>query len=119
VSRASVWGRAHLNIARFFIRQTIGLDGQGQYLVPDDQLTLAGKADISRLTFTIGRFSSKDIFDINTYANDPRKQFMNWALVANAAWDYPADSLGYTTGVAIEVNQPKWTIPGLRLHVEL
>jgi high affinity Mn2+ porin len=100
----------HLNIARLFIRQTIGLDGQGQNLVADDQLTLAGKTDVSRLTFTIGRFSAKDIFDNNAYANDPRKQFMNWALVANIAWDYPADSLGYTTGAAVELNQPNWTL---------
>ena len=42
--------------ARLFIRQTIGLGGE-QEDVPDDQLTLAGKQDISRLTFTIGRFS--------------------------------------------------------------
>jgi high affinity Mn2+ porin len=62
------------------------------------------------LTLTAGRFSSKDIFDSNTYANDPRKQFMNWALVANAAWDYPADSLGYTTGVAVEADKSKWSL---------
>ena len=78
--------------------------------MPDDQLTLAGKQDISRLTFTIGRFSAMDIFDNNTYANDPRTQFMNWALMANDAWDYPMDTVGYTTGFAVELNQPKWTL---------
>lgn len=100
----------HLNIARLFIRQTIGLGGSAKEAVAEDQLTLAGKRDVARLTFTVGRFSSKDIFDTNAYANDPRKQFMNWALVASPTWDYPADSLGYTTGVAIELNQPKWTL---------
>jgi high affinity Mn2+ porin len=34
---------------------------------------------------------------------------MNWALMANEAWDYPADSLGYLTGIALELNQPRWT----------
>jgi high affinity Mn2+ porin len=98
------------DLARCFIRQIIGLGGEKEDLV-DDQLTLAGKEDISRLIFTIGRFSAKDIFDGNTYANDPRTQFMNWSLsTANAAWDYPADSLGYTTGVAVELNQPKWAL---------
>jgi high affinity Mn2+ porin len=96
-------------VARLFIRQTIGLGGEKENLV-GDQLTLAGKQDISRLTITIGRFSSKDIFDNNAYANDPRTQFMNWAFTANAAWDYPADGLGYTTGVAVEWNHPKWTL---------
>jgi high affinity Mn2+ porin len=99
-----------LNLARVFIRQTIGLGGEEKENVVDDQLTLAGKQDISRLTFTVGRFSAKDIFDNNIYANDPRKQFMNWALVANVTWDYPADSLGYTTGVAMELHQPKWAL---------
>ena len=42
--------------ARFFVRQTFGLGGE-QEDVKDDQLTLAGKQDISRLTFTVGRFT--------------------------------------------------------------
>lgn len=96
-------------VARFFIRQTIGLGGDKEDVV-EDPLTLAGKQDISRLTFTIGRFGSKDIFDNNAYANDARTQFMNWAFTANAAWDYPADALGYTTGVAVELNQPRWAL---------
>jgi high affinity Mn2+ porin len=54
--------------------------------------------------------SAKDIFDNNAYANDPRTQFMNWGLMANEAWDYPGDSLGYITGFAAELNQPKWAI---------
>lgn len=97
------------SITRLFIRQTIGFGGE-QEDVADDQLTLAGKQDISRLTLTLGRFSAKDIFDNNAYANDPRTQFMNWALMANEAWDYPADAIGYTTGLAVELNQPKWTL---------
>jgi len=100
------------NIARLFIRQTMVLDNRHQDFVSGDQLTLAGKQDVSRLTFTIGRFSLKDIFDNNAYANDPRKQFMNWALMANAAWDYPSDALGYTTGAAVELNQLKWALRG-------
>jgi high affinity Mn2+ porin len=96
-------------ITRLFIRQTIGLGGE-QEDVADDALTLAGRQDVSRLTFTLGRFSAKDVFDNNAYANDPRTQFMSWALMANEAWDYPADAIGYTTGLAVEFNQPKWTL---------
>ncbi|HYB89557.1 MAG TPA: carbohydrate porin [Candidatus Binataceae bacterium] len=102
-------GYPRVNIARLFIRQTIGFGGE-QEDAPDDELTLAGKQDISRLTLTIGRLTPTDIFDKNTYAGDPRTQFMNWSLMANGAWDYPSDSLGYTTGLAIELNQPKWTL---------
>jgi len=93
---------------RIFVRQTIGLGGD-QEKVEDDQLHLAGSEDISRITLTVGKMSAKDIFDNNTYANDSRTQFMSWSLMANEAWDYPADSLGFTTGAAIEWNGPKWT----------
>jgi len=97
------------NFARLFIRQTIGLGG-GQEAVPDDPITLAAHRDISRLTFTLGRFSPLDICDNNTYAQDPRTQFMNWAMMGNLAWDYGQDTIGFTTGLAVELNQPKWAL---------
>jgi high affinity Mn2+ porin len=97
----------HVNLARVLIRQTIGLGGDEE-TVEDDQFQLAGKRDISRVTFTVGRMSAKDIFDNNSYANDPRTQFMSWGLMANEAWDYPADSLGFMTGAAVELNEPGW-----------
>jgi len=94
--------------AHLFVRQTIGLGGE-QENIADDQMTLASKEDISRLTFSVGRLSPTDIFDKNTYAGDPHTQFMNWAAVTNITWDYPADQIGFTTGIAIELNQPDWT----------
>jgi high affinity Mn2+ porin len=99
----------NVNLPRLFIRQTVGLGGE-QENIADDQLNLAGEQDVSRLTFTLGKFSVKDVFDNNAYANDPRTQFMNWALMANEAWDYPADALGYITGFAAELNQPGWAV---------
>ncbi len=99
----------NVNFARLFLRQTIGLGGE-QEEIPDGQLTLASKQDVSRITFTVGRMSVGDIFDTNAYANDPRTQFLNWAFINNEAWDYPADSLGYITGATIELNQPSWAI---------
>jgi high affinity Mn2+ porin len=97
------------NITRLFIRQIINLGGDEEP-IQDDDFDLAGLEDVSRITLTLGRFSAKDIFDNNAYANDPRAQFMNWGLMANEAWDYPADAIGYTTGLAIELNKPKWTL---------
>jgi len=99
----------YFTFARLFIRQTIGLGGE-QEDVLDDQLTLAGKQDISRLTFTLGRFSPLDICDNNTYAHDQHTQFMNWAMMGNLTWDYGQDTIGYTTGFAVELNQPKWAL---------
>ncbi|HVB59319.1 MAG TPA: carbohydrate porin [Candidatus Acidoferrales bacterium] len=95
--------------AHLFIRQTISLGGKRES-VSDGSLTLAGEQDISRLTFTLGRFSPTDMFDHNTYAQDAHTQFMNWAMQTNLAWDFPSDSVGYTTGIAVELNQPKWAV---------
>ncbi len=94
---------------RAFVRQNFGFGGE-QEDVADDDFHLAGKQDISRVTVTIGKMSAKDVFDNNAYANDGRTQFMSWGLAANEAWDYPADSLGFMTGLAIELNQPTWTL---------
>jgi high affinity Mn2+ porin len=103
-------GSYHGNIAptRVFIRQTIGLGGD-QEPVADDAFHLGGQQDVSRITLTVGEISVLDIFDQNSYANDSTLQFLNWALVGNEAWDYPANSLGYTTGFAAELNQQNWT----------
>jgi len=99
----------NFNIVRAFLRQTIGLGGETE-TVADDSVNLAGKRDISRLTITAGKISAKDLFDNNTYANNPRTQFLDWSLMANNAWDYPADALGYMTGLALDLNQPRWAI---------
>ncbi len=96
-------------IARAFVRQTFSF-GPEDEKVEDDSLHLARVQAQPRLTLTMGKFSAKDIFDNNTYANDPRTQFMNWALMANPGWDYPADSLGFETGFAAELNQRDWAV---------
>jgi high affinity Mn2+ porin len=96
-------------IARLFVRQTIGLGGE-QEDVPDGPLMLAGKQDISRLTITLGRFTPTDISDANIYAQDPHTQFMNWGAVTDLAWDYGEDTIGYTTGIAFDFNQPTWAL---------
>jgi len=98
----------NVNIPRLFVRQYFGLGGDTES-IPDDQLDLARQVNIARITLTAGKYSAKDIFDNNAYANDPRTQFMNWALMANESWDYPADALGYITGFAAELNEPGWT----------
>jgi high affinity Mn2+ porin len=99
----------NFTLSRVFLRQVIGLGGE-QETIEDDALQLAGKQDVRRVTITLGKFSVKDVFDNNAYANDPRTQFMNWSLMANGAFDYAADSLGFTHGFAVELNQPQWAL---------
>src|ERR1700730_11765700 len=95
--------------AHLFLRQTFGLGGE-QEDVPGDQLQLAERVDISRLTFTIGRLSVGDQFDTNAYAHSARTQFLNWVLNDNGAFDYAADSLGVIEGATVELNQKKWAL---------
>jgi len=52
--------------------------------------------------FIAGKFGMVDYFDVNTYSNSPRTQFLNWALINNGAWDYPADTRGYTGGIVMQ-----------------
>jgi high affinity Mn2+ porin len=33
---------------------------------------------------------------------------MNWSLMSNGAWDYPANTRGYTVGGVIEYHAPQW-----------
>jgi high affinity Mn2+ porin len=92
-------------LCRAYLREMIGLGGEKE--ANDDGL--GGAKDVSNLTFTVGHLSAKDIFDNNAYANDSRTQFMNWSLMANDAWDYPANTLGFTNGAVAELNMRTWT----------
>jgi high affinity Mn2+ porin len=93
--------------ARIFFRQTWGLGGEWER-VEDGANQLAGPRDINRITFTIGKMSAADQFDTNAYSHDPRTQFMNWSLMYDGAWDYPANTRGYTYGATIEINTVWW-----------
>jgi high affinity Mn2+ porin len=76
-----------------------------------DQLNqVAGERDVHRLAVVVGKLAATDIADDNRYAHDPRTQFLNWALMYNGAWDYPANVRGYTYGVALDYNTKNWSI---------
>jgi high affinity Mn2+ porin len=96
-------------IARLLFRQTIGLGGE-QEKVEDEANQVAGVRDISRITFSIGKMGAPDGFDNNRYSHDPRTQFLNWSLMYNGAWDYPANVRGYTYGGTVEWNEKDWAV---------
>lgn len=64
----------------------------------------------SRLTITAGKIRRADFFDNNSYSHDPRSQFLNYSLMINGAWDYPADTRGYTQGLVVALVQPGWAV---------
>jgi high affinity Mn2+ porin len=95
--------------SRLFLRQTFGFGGE-QETLESAQNQLSDKVDVSRLTLQVGRFAVTDVFDNNSYAKDPRKDFMNWALWAPGAFDYSADQIGFTYGATAEFNQKDWAL---------
>jgi high affinity Mn2+ porin len=96
-----------LNIARVFVRQTFGLGGE-QETIEDGPNQLPGKQDISRVTVVAGKMSVIDYFDGNTYAHDPRTNFMNWNMYCCGSYDLTMDKVGYTWGALAELNQKYW-----------
>jgi high affinity Mn2+ porin len=94
---------------RYYFKQTFGFGGE-QEDVADAPHQLAGKRDIDRVTFIIGRFAVGDFFDNNAYAHDPRADFMNWAMWESGAFDFPADLPGFTRGAVVELNRKDWAV---------
>ena len=97
-------------IARAYLQQYIPLRNTGYEYVQDDLNQLAGRIPTDRVMISIGKFSISDFFDYNSYSKDPRTQFFNWSIWANGAWDYPADTRGYTYGIVTELIKPSWSI---------
>jgi high affinity Mn2+ porin len=96
-------------IARLYLRQTFEW-GKEKDTITDDQNQLAGLKSKRYLSITAGKFGMADFFDGNNFSHDPRTQFMNWALMDNGAWDYPANTRGYVLGLYTELGQPDWTL---------
>jgi high affinity Mn2+ porin len=99
----------HYNTSRLYLRQTFGLGGETEK-IEDDENQLSGTVDVNRITLSLGKFAANDFFDQNAYSHDSRTQFLNWALWESAAWDYPADVIGYTGGFVAEYNTKNWMI---------
>jgi high affinity Mn2+ porin len=95
-----------ISIARLFYRQVIALTNKTTYQ-PSDFNKLSGYIPDKYLAFTVGGISMTDYFDDNKYSHDPRTQFMTWSLMDAGAWDYPANTRGYTPSVVIEYVSPK------------
>ncbi len=93
-------------LARFFFRQIIPLNKDLSYQESDIN-KLGGKKPTNFFSFTIGKICVSDYFDSNRYSHDPRTQFMSWALMSNGAWDFPANTKGYTPSLVLEYVTPK------------
>jgi hypothetical protein len=96
-------------LARTYLRFMLPLGPELTSLsAAQDQI--AGTEAQSRIELKVGRLAVNDDFDKNRYAGSTRTEFMNWSLWANTAWDYAADTRGYTNGVMIGYLGPVWSL---------
>lgn len=96
-------------VARRYLQWTLPLGGDLQ-AVERAQDQLPGRQAARRVEVKLGKMAVNDDFDKNRYANSTRTQFMNWALWNNPAWDFAADTRGYTNGLMAAWINPHWTL---------
>ena len=97
-----------LYMARYYLQQIIPLSKQAFDTIDEDANQLKEILPASRIVITAGKFAISDFFDNNSVSHDPRTAFLNWSLMSNGAYDYPANTRGYTLGFVAEIINPKW-----------
>lgn len=95
--------------ARAEIHQTIGLTDKmvSQQRGP---LALATEVPERRIEIRAGKFTLPDVLDQNAVLSDSHYQFMNWTIDDDGAWDYAADTRGYTVGADLEYQDRAWGV---------
>ena len=107
--RAGPGGRQIPYIARLYLDWNLPLSAaRSSVAAAQDQLP--GAVANARIQLKLGRFAVSDDFDQNRYANNTRSQFLNWDFINAAAYDYAADTRGYSDGFVAALVQPRWTL---------
>jgi high affinity Mn2+ porin len=94
-------------IARLMWHQIIPLSGE-KAAATRTPYSLFSTLPVRRLELRFGKFSMADFFDVNTYGTDSTFQFMNWTVDNNGAYDYAADTRGFTFGAMLEYHDRRW-----------
>ena len=94
-------------VARAMIHQMIPLSAETTE-ADVGPLQLESTVPVRRLDIRAGKMSTVDWFDVNAIGSDSHLQFMNWAIDNNGAYDYAADTRGYTYGLILEYNDRSW-----------
>ena len=95
-------------LSRGVIHQTIGLTDE---MVDQERgpLALATKVPVRRFDVRVGKMGLPDVLDVNSVGTDSHMQFTNWTIDNNGAWDYAADTRGYTVGGVLEYDDRTWS----------
>ncbi len=96
-------------VARLMFHQIIGLSKE-KVENQRGPLSLFNQLPARRLEIRAGKFTMPDFFDVNSVGSDSHLQFMNWAIDQNGAYDYAADTRGYTWGAIAEYQDRNWAL---------
>ncbi|HEV2488735.1 MAG TPA: carbohydrate porin [Candidatus Acidoferrales bacterium] len=96
-------------LARLLLRQIVPLSKER---IPAEHtfLGLSTSLPKRRLELWIGKFTIPDFFDTNSPGSDSHFQFMNWTVDDNGAYDYAANTRGYTDGAMMEFDNGRWSV---------
>ena len=96
-------------IARIMLHKTIALSSESME-ADRGPFQLASSLPVRRLEFRLGKMSLADFFDVNSVGSDSHLQFMNWVIDNNGAYDYAADTRGYTYAAYVEYQDRNWGV---------
>jgi high affinity Mn2+ porin len=96
-------------LARGMIHKVIALS-QDKIENERTSLSLFTELPRRRLEIRFGKFSVVDFFDVNAVGSDTHFQFTNWTIDNNGAYDYAADTRGYTVGATADFEDRNWGI---------
>ena len=100
LSKAPYLGRGMIH--KVFALSSDKVENQRSFLSLFDELPRR------RLEIRFGKFSMPDFLDINSVGSDTHLQFANWTIDNNGAWDYAADTRGYTVGFTADFEDRNW-----------
>ncbi|RXH56388.1 carbohydrate porin [Granulicella sibirica] len=95
-------------IARVQLHEVIGVGGE---LTEAERtpFSLSTSVPTRRFDLRFGKMSLPDVIDLNSIGTDSHLQFMNWTVDNNGAWDYAADTRGYTYAGVAEYDDKIWS----------
>jgi high affinity Mn2+ porin len=95
-------------LARLMVHQVFALSSKEEDAerTPTSILT---KLPERRFELRAGKMSIADYFDVNSVGSDSHLQFLNWTAVNNGAYDYAADTRGYTVAAMAEYHDHNWS----------
>jgi len=96
-------------VGRAFIDQAIPLSDE-RVASERQPLRIFHKVPARRIEIRAGKVSTADFFDVNAIGSDSHLQFMNWTVDNNGAYDYAADTRGYTLGGVVDYVEPRFAV---------